>query len=99
MTPRPVAWHERLRALLGRQKDNGDDTMTNGTHAVTLTVQGMHCAACVKRVERALSAVAGVQSVRVDLAEDRAVVQVPEGWAGEAALRDAVRQIGFQVPD
>ncbi len=38
-------------------------------------VQGMTCASCVRRVEKALAAVAGVSEVHVDLAQERATIQ------------------------
>jgi Cu+-exporting ATPase len=37
-------------------------------------VQGMTCASCVRRVEKALAAVPGVAGVQVDLAQERATV-------------------------
>ncbi|MEA5666176.1 heavy metal translocating P-type ATPase [Stenotrophomonas sp. MH1] len=45
-----------------------------------LMIEGMTCASCVGRVERALKAVPGVQSASVNLATERASVQ------GDAAL-------------
>ena len=33
----------------------------------TLTIQGMHCGGCARRVEKALAQVAGVSSVKVNL--------------------------------
>jgi len=56
-----------------------------GTARVTLPVQGMSCAACVDRVERALTDTEGVASASVNLATERAdvtfdasAVQVPD---------------------
>ena len=58
------------------------------TTRITLPVEGMHCAGCVGRVERALAAVPGVTGASVNLATHRATV---EGEAIEAgALRAAV---------
>jgi copper ion binding protein len=68
------------------------------TQTVTMTVLGMHCSSCVKRVERALSAVKGVRAVKVDLAANQALVEVDSDKATAAQLGDAVRKIGFQVP-
>lgn len=65
---------------------------------VTISVLGMHCGSCVKRVERALSAVKGVQAVKVDLAANQAIVDVDPERTNTAQLSDAVRKIGFQVP-
>ena len=42
---------------------------------VTLTVQGMSCAACVARVERTLKQLDGVAGVHVNLLTGKAVVE------------------------
>ncbi|MCO6383156.1 heavy metal translocating P-type ATPase [Oceanicola sp. 502str15] len=42
--------------------------------STTLTIEGMHCASCVSRVESAFSAVPGVSSASVNLATRRATV-------------------------
>jgi copper chaperone CopZ len=68
------------------------------THQVTITVLGMHCSSCVKRVERALSAVKGVKTVKVDLAANQATIEVDPERINTGHLGDAVRKIGFQVP-
>ena len=49
---------------------------------VTLAVQGMTCASCVNRVERALARVPGVVSVQANLASEQAsIVRVARpGW-------------------
>lgn len=69
------------------------------TQSATLSVQGMHCSACVRRVERALGAVSGVASVKVDLAEGKAVVAYDPARAAEPALKEAVRALGYTVAD
>jgi Cu+-exporting ATPase len=60
----------------------------------TLEIEGMHCASCVARVEKALAAVPGVQSASVNLATERAEVIATTGVA-TAALEDAVRSAGY----
>lgn len=57
-----------------------------------LKIEGMTCAACVGRVERALAQVPGVASVRVNLATEQARVV---GAAGAAALIEAVDRAGY----
>ncbi|WP_416358089.1 heavy metal translocating P-type ATPase [Aureimonas phyllosphaerae] len=59
---------------------------------VELGVEGMTCASCVGRVERAVAAVPGVTSVAVNLATERATLRVlpsADMRAVEAAIRDA----------
>lgn len=57
-----------------------------------LTIEGMTCASCVARVERALKAVPGVSGATVNLATETARV---EGVADAAALIDAVKAAGY----
>jgi copper chaperone CopZ len=60
-----------------------------------LVVEGMGCEGCVAAVEKALRAVPGVRSVRVDLAAGRATVE-QEG-ADPAALLRAVEKAGYDA--
>ena len=62
----------------------------------TLFVEGMMCMHCVKHVEDALAAVAGVEKVNVDLKKKRAVVTLKEDVADET-LKAAVRAAGYEV--
>lgn len=59
---------------------------------VELAVEGMTCASCVGRVERALKAVPGVTEASVNLATERAVVK---GNADLPALLGAVEAVGY----
>ncbi|MCL2148679.1 MAG: heavy-metal-associated domain-containing protein [Methanomassiliicoccaceae archaeon] len=59
-----------------------------------LSIDGMSCGACSKRVEDALLDVEGVSDVKVDLKKGAAEV-VHEG-AGEEALVRAVLDAGFR---
>ena len=56
----------------------------------------MHCAACVRRVERAASTVPGVRSVAVNLATERATVDA-EATLRLPALTDALAKAGYPV--
>ncbi len=64
---------------------------------VTLPVKGMHCAACVGKVERALRSVPGVVDATVNLATERVTVAFG-GSSGLAAMRDAVAAAGYEMP-
>ena len=57
-----------------------------------LLISGMHCAACVRRVEKALNKVEGVNFASVNLADQTAFV---EGYADSQAMIQAVEKIGF----
>src|SRR5688572_12442430 len=62
-----------------------------------LQIQGMTCAACVRRVERALTSVPGVRAAHVNLVTERALVQLDAGMADRAALSRAVAAAGYEV--
>jgi Cu+-exporting ATPase len=58
-------------------------------------VQGMTCASCVRRVEKALAAVPGVSEVHVDLAQERATIVHADVSA--QALAAAVTAKGYTL--
>jgi Cu+-exporting ATPase len=63
----------------------------------TLSVRGMHCAACVGKVEGALRAVPGVTEATVNLATERATVAFDPRRADVARLREAVARAGYEL--
>src|SRR5262249_56834969 len=63
----------------------------------TLPVEGMTCASCVRRVERALRKVPGVESADVNLATERVRLRVDPARAPLDALRDAVERAGYRL--
>ena len=65
---------------------------------ITLPVEGMTCASCVRRVERSLQKVAGVQEAGVNLATERATVKYDSAVATPDDLRTAVERAGYSVP-
>ncbi|WP_337180761.1 heavy metal translocating P-type ATPase [Sphingopyxis granuli] len=65
--------------------------------AIRLPVEGMNCASCVGRVERALGGVEGVDAVSVNLATGYADVRA-SGAVDRAALVRAVEAAGYGVP-
>ena len=65
--------------------------------AVELAIEGMTCASCVARIERALKAVPGVADANVNLATERASVRFPQGAVELSDLIDAVRNTGYEA--
>jgi len=65
-------------------------------HTLELKIEGMTCASCVGRVERALRAAPGVLQAQVNLATERATVTLLEG-ADTAALVAAVEKAGYHA--
>ena len=70
----------------------------NSTASPTLRlpVEGMTCASCVARVEKALTRVPGVQSASVNMATEGAAVRASTGVSA-AALVQAVADAGYVV--
>src|SRR5574344_42310 len=71
--------------------------VTAPTAAVTLPVQGMTCASCVGRVERALKKLPGVASVQVNLATESATLHF-DGPPDVAAAIATIEKSGYAVP-
>ncbi len=66
---------------------------------INLPIDGMTCASCVARVERAITAVPGVASASVNLATESASIELAAGApAGGDALVAAVDRAGYAVP-
>lgn len=72
----------------------------NTNNNTVLAIEGMTCASCVARVEKALRAVPGVNGASVNLATEKASVQ---GEVDPGTLAAAVRKAGYeavlQAPD
>jgi P-type Cu+ transporter len=62
-----------------------------------LSIEGMTCASCVGRVERALKAVPGVTDAAVNLATGRASVRHLRAAVDAADLEGAVRATGYEA--
>jgi len=66
--------------------------------AVSLPIEGMTCASCVGRVEKALKAVPGVSKASVNLATERADISFA-GAPDVAAAVQAVQKAGYTVAE
>ncbi|MCC1492812.1 heavy metal translocating P-type ATPase [Cognatishimia sp. F0-27] len=65
--------------------------------SLTLPVEGMSCASCVGRVERALEAVPGVAEASVNLAAERADVSFDAAIDATTIIK-AIEDLGYRVP-
>ena len=65
------------------------------TLTLQLPIEGMTCASCVTRVEKALARVPGVQSVSVNLATEQATVVRQKDSGPTADLLTAVERAGY----
>jgi Cu+-exporting ATPase len=64
---------------------------------VTFAVAGMTCASCVRRIEKALGKVPGVQEASVNLATEQAKVVYDPSTASFDQLKAAVERAGYAV--
>jgi Cu2+-exporting ATPase len=77
--------------------DSAVEREASGDWRLHLMVEGIHCGACVQRIEKALGRDPAVTSARVNLTTRRLVVT----WSGERALAarlaGAVQALGYRV--
>jgi len=66
---------------------------------VTIPVQGMTCASCVRTIERNLLKLDGVYGVNVNLATERATVTFDPDRVDPARMVSLVEEIGYAVPE
>jgi Cu+-exporting ATPase len=64
---------------------------------LSVGVEGMTCASCVNRIERFLHAADGVSEASVNLATERATVQLDPERAGRAEVEAAIEAAGYDV--
>jgi len=62
-----------------------------------LAIEGMTCASCVGRVEKALKAAPGVLGASVNLATEKATIRHLTGVVTPAVLEEVVRNVGYEA--
>lgn len=67
------------------------------TRTERFDIDGMHCASCSNRVERALRDTPGVVDATVNLPMESATVDVLNGSVSRSALAEAIREAGYEV--
>ncbi|MGM9488033.1 heavy metal translocating P-type ATPase [Ideonella sp. YS5] len=79
---------------------NAATTLSNqaATTDTTLLVEGMTCASCVMRVEKALKKVPGVAAASVNLATEKATVQALPNVPA-SALKAAIEKAGYKATE
>ncbi len=75
-------------------KDLGYDVSVS---KVTIPIKGMTCAACVKRVQDALSSLSGVISASVNFATGKATVEYTASMVGMGDFRRTLKDIGYDI--
>ena len=66
--------------------------------SIDIPIRGMHCASCAGRIEKGLQAVPGVEHASVNFGAERAVVRFDPSRTSIDALRRAVKDLGYEVP-
>ncbi len=66
------------------------------TRKTTVSVGGMTCAACVRRVETALASMEGVKEASVNLATGRATITHGQAWAGLDETARVLSDTGYE---
>jgi Cu+-exporting ATPase len=64
--------------------------------SIDIPIQGMTCASCVGRVEKAIRSVEGVTAANVNLATERAHVEFASSGTHPTAVADAIRAAGYE---
>lgn len=73
---------------------------TTSTPQLTMGIGGMTCASCSARIERLVGRMDGVTSVAVNLATERAVVDLaPDAEIGAEDVQRVIEKAGFSVSD
>jgi len=70
---------------------------SSGATEVTFPVTGMTCASCVRRIEKRLGKVEGVDAVSVNLATEKARVVYDPSVVSFSDLTSAVEKAGYGV--
>ena len=67
--------------------------------SIELSITGMTCAACVRRIEKAVRAVPGVHEATVNLVTQRASIRLDPSATSARALTGAIEKAGYTVVD
>src|ERR1035441_1115657 len=64
---------------------------------LSLPVEGMSCASCVLRVEKAIKKIEGVEDVNVNLATEKVTFTINNSKADLSQISDAVEDAGYKI--
>ena len=66
-----------------------------GTESITLSIEGMTCAACVSQIETSISELDGVEEALVNLASETAKIKYVPGLESISSIRRAISSAGY----
>ncbi len=93
----PIPDPEDLAAVARGRDTTVSSAPSEEIESHILEITGMTCASCVRRVEKALSAVPGVVEASVNFATEKALVRVQPGASTHLDLVKAVEGSGYGV--
>lgn len=68
-----------------------------GLQHIDLAVEGVHCAGCMAKIERGLSAIPDVTLARVNLTDRRVALEWKEGTLDPSRFIDRLEELGFKA--
>lgn len=68
-----------------------------GFQHIDLAVEGVHCAGCMAKIERGLSAIPDVTLARVNLTDRRVALEWKEGTLDPARFIDRLEELGYRA--
>lgn len=72
-----------------------DISFSGAENALMIPIEGMTCASCAGRVERAIKEVSGVRDVTVNLASEKALISFTRGKVDAMAVATAIERTGY----
>jgi copper chaperone CopZ len=77
-------------------KNAGQSALHNIT-ALKLSIGGMNCGACVRRISKTLDELDGIDTVEINLASKSARIQFNSAQTDSAAIITAIVEAGYQA--
>jgi Cu+-exporting ATPase len=82
--------------LISRVRKSGYDV---GAVSVEIPIQGMHCASCVRAIEKALIRERGITKATVNLASEKAKIDYIPSMISLSEMKKVIEQTGYKVLD
>lgn len=74
-----------------------EKSSSNNTTTLTFPVKGMHCASCVRVIEKSVGKINGVENCNVNLSTEKATVTFDKNKVTKAQIESAVKSVGYQA--
>lgn len=62
----------------------------------TISIEGMHCEHCAKKVENTLSSIEGVNKVKVNLSKKEAII-ISKSIIDDQTIKDSFKDLDFTI--